>query len=59
MLGCLPRTPSPEAEQATNINNTTEATSHQDISTDPKDRDQEISDLRVSSPFQISLIGSV
>lgn len=54
MLGCLPRTPSPEAEPASIINNPTEATSHKENTTvGPKDRDQEIRNLRVSSRLEI------
>lgn len=54
MLGCLPRTPSPEAVPAPSISNPTEATSHNsNISGGPKDRDKEIRDLRVSSYLEI------
>lgn len=55
MLGCLPRTPSPEAVPGTTINNPTEATSHNsNISGGPKDRDKEIRDLRVSSYLDVN-----
>lgn len=60
MLGCLPRTPSPEAELTPSIDNSNEVTSHNaNVKVAPQDRDQEIRDLRVSSHLESKLVRSV
>lgn len=47
ILGCLQRTPSPEAQSAPNLNRPTEAMSHNaSKKAAPKDHEQEIRDLR-------------
>lgn len=54
ILGCLQRTPSPEAQSAPNLNRPTEAMSHNaSKKAAPKDHEQEIRDLRVSSHPEI------